>query len=134
MGDRTIRETEVVQQWENIPSEATPMEVTLLATGQLQWQSATYVLVSGQPPIGTFREFVDTLPSWERELLFHIQTATDAFAIGVALEHGLRAVSDGSEWFKTLGSFGVDPQLGCRRTPCFRNGTSQKLPTQFVSF
>lgn len=32
--------------------------------------------------------------------------AADAYAVGETLEHGLHAVSDGSEWFYTQGSFG----------------------------
>ena len=36
----------------------------------------------------------------------HTKLATDAYAVSVALEHGLRAVSDGSEWFQSQGSFG----------------------------
>ena len=32
--------------------------------------------------------------------------STDVYTVGVALEHGIRVVRDGSEWFKTQGSFG----------------------------
>jgi hypothetical protein len=42
----------------------------------------------------------------ERELFVHSHMATDAYAVSVALEHGIRAVSDGSEWFQSQGSFG----------------------------
>ena len=82
------------------------MEADLTESGYWTWTHATYVLVQSQPPNGTFREYVTTLPEWERELLDHCHMATDAYAVSVALEHGLRAVSDGSEWFQTQGSFG----------------------------
>jgi hypothetical protein len=103
---REFQEIEVIQTWEQIPSDATPMEVKLIKHGIWKCTSATYVLIQGQMPATTFDAFVATLPKWEQELLQHTTLATDANAIGVALQHGLRAVSDGFTWFKTQGSFG----------------------------
>ena len=82
------------------------MEVTVTSPKHWRWTTATCVTTQNVPTAGTFNEFIDTLPEWEQELLSHTQMTTDAFAVGVALEHGIRAVSDGSEWFKTQGSFG----------------------------
>lgn len=84
------------------------MEVELKSSSRWKWTKATYILIPGIPTVGTFFcEFVETLPEWERELLVHTKLASDAYVMGVALEHGLRAVSDGSKWFPTqAGSFG----------------------------
>ena len=103
---REFQEREVIHQWEEIPSDATPMEAELIQPGIWRCTTATYVLVTGIAPVTTFDEYVATLPKWEQELLQHTTLATDAYAIGVALEHGFRAVSDGSAWFQTQGSFG----------------------------
>jgi hypothetical protein len=84
------------------------MEADMVEAGCWKWTTVTYVLIIGIPTIGTFSDFVDSLSNWEREfLLIHTNMSTDAYAVGVALEHGIRAVSDdGSECFKTQGSFG----------------------------
>jgi hypothetical protein len=82
------------------------MEVEAAASGCWKWTSATYVLTLGHSRTGTFSDFIQNLPPWERELLVHTTMEYDAYAIGVVLEHGIRAVSDGSEWFKKQGSFG----------------------------
>ena len=97
---------QVIKQWNQIAAEATPMEAEMVSPGQWRWTNATYVLVPSRPPSSTFQEFVESLPEWEKELLRHTKLATDPYSVGVALEHGLRAVSDGSEWFRTQGSFG----------------------------
>ena len=77
----------------------------MIQPGMWRWTQAKYILINKPASTGTFDEFIESLPMWERELLHHTQMATDTYAIGVALEHGLRAVSDGSEWFQTHGSF-----------------------------
>jgi hypothetical protein len=101
-----FNESDDVDQWEDIPSDATPMEVHLLvAPGKWTWTNATYTLVPSPPNTGSFSDFVDRLPEWENEILSHTQLATDTYSVSVALEHGIHAVSDGSEWFKTQGSF-----------------------------
>jgi exonuclease III len=105
-GGQVFRETEHIQQWDAIPSDATPMEARFIGNARWKWTTATYVMVPGIIPAGTFGEYVETLPAWEQELLVHTKLASDAYAVGVALEHGLKAVSDGSEWFQSQGSFG----------------------------
>jgi hypothetical protein len=103
---REFQESDELYKCDEIPSEATPMAAELLKPGIWKCTVATYILVPGVPPVTTFDEFVTTLPPWERDLLQHTTLASDAYTIGVALEHGLRAVSDGSAWFTTHGSFG----------------------------
>ena len=103
---REFQESEEIYSWEEIPTEATPMEAEIIQPGFWKCTTATYTLVQGITPATTFEEFVRTLPTWEQELLQHTTLASDAYSIGVALEHGLRAVSDGSTWFQTQGSFG----------------------------
>ena len=51
-------------------------------------------------------EFVHQLPPWECELLQMIEVSADIFGVGVAISHGLCAVSDGSVWNETNGAFG----------------------------
>jgi hypothetical protein len=63
-GNRRFQETEVIQELEQIPPEATPMEAELTDSGCWRWTTATYVLVHGQPSDGTFQAYVNTLPEW----------------------------------------------------------------------
>ncbi|KAI2497032.1 hypothetical protein MHU86_17458 [Fragilaria crotonensis] len=59
------------------------------------------------PPIaGTFTHYIASLPSWEKELLDHVELTDDPFMVAVALEHGIRAVGDGSDWHQIQGAFG----------------------------
>jgi hypothetical protein len=46
------------------------------------------------------------LEPWEQELLQHTELATDPRSVCVALESGVLAVSDGSEWSQQQGAFG----------------------------
>jgi hypothetical protein len=103
---RVFQESDEIHTWEGIPSDATPMDVELIEPGIWKCTVATYVMVPRAPDAATFEDFVETLPMWERDLLRHTTIASDAYTIGVNLEHGLRAVSDGSAWFQTHGSFG----------------------------
>ena len=105
-GYHVFIESDHVDPWDAIPPEATPMEAESTSPAQWKWTTATYVLTHGIVPAGTFSDYIETLPAWEQELLHHTTLASDAYTVGVALEHGIRAVSDGSEWFQTQGSFG----------------------------
>ena len=44
-------------------------------------------------------------PLWESELLQMVEVSDDIFGVGLALSHGLRAVSDGSVWEEVNGAF-----------------------------
>lgn len=55
---------------------------------------------------GTFTQYIASLSPWETELLQHIEMTEDPFSIAVALEHGIRAVSDGSDCHQIQGAFG----------------------------
>ena len=105
-GYQVFAESDQTVSWETIPPESTPMEAESISTARWKWTTATCILTQGIAPVGTFRDYIDTLPEWEQELLLHTALVSDAYVVGVALEHGLRAVSDGSEWFQTQGSFG----------------------------
>jgi hypothetical protein len=107
------------------------MEATLISPGHWQWTTASYVLIQGLQPVRTFSDFIDSLLDWEHEPLGHTQMAIDAYAVGVALEHGIRAVSDESEWFQSQGFFGwiLSSDLGEQAVP---NGARKQQPTQFI--
>jgi hypothetical protein len=62
--------------------------------------------VNRPPAAGTFTQVIAGLPQWEIELLRHIEMTSDPFSVAVAVEHGLRAVSDGSDWDKIQGAYG----------------------------
>ncbi|KAI2509155.1 hypothetical protein MHU86_5274 [Fragilaria crotonensis] len=67
----------------------------------------SYVLEVNDPPMsGTFTQYVAALPEWESELLRHTEMFEDPFTVAMALEHGVRAVSDGSDWNQEQGAFG----------------------------
>ena len=67
----------------------------------------SYILEVNPPPCaGTFAQFIASLPNWEMELLQHVELEADPFSVAVALERGVRGVSDGSEWHQIQGSFG----------------------------
>ena len=113
------QESDQTVSWETIPPDATPMEAELISTVRWKWTTATRILTQGMAPVGTFRDYIDTLPEWQQELLLHTTLVSDAYAVDVALEHGLRAVSNGSEWFQTLR---VDSKFGPWRTAGLWNG------------
>ena len=89
IADQLFQETDIVYQWYHLPADATPMEAVMVTPGCWKWTDATYVLTINIPTIGTFTDLVNSLPPWERELLIHTTMATDAYAVGVALEHGI---------------------------------------------
>ena len=77
--------------------------------GREQWTQAAQSLI--QPTvkthvISTFTEFIADLEPWESDLLQHTELFLDPYSISVALSHGVRVVSDGSEKYGTHGAFG----------------------------
>ena len=44
-GGQIFRESDTIQRWETIPSDATPMEAELIESGRWKWTTATYVMV-----------------------------------------------------------------------------------------
>jgi hypothetical protein len=102
------RETLGQVQWEDLPKHAVPATVES-TTDPMVWR--VLGTTSVKPPSSTFipsdyDDYVRSLESWEIDLLQYAELHTDPFAICVALENGFRAVSDGSVWFKSQGSFG----------------------------
>jgi hypothetical protein len=100
-------ETNTQRAWEDLPIDSIPAEAQYKGRGL--WRQIGQVAAFHQPqphPPVTFPQYIQTLEEWEIELLEHTSLFADPRAIGVALEHGIRAVSDGSEWYRTQGSFG----------------------------
>ena len=67
------------------------------------------------PDAATFVQYVASLPSWEAELLQHVQLLDTPYHVLQALSQGIRLVSDGSDWDNIQGSFGwtiSDPEGG----------------------
>ena len=95
-------------QWEELPPSALPATIESTST-PLIWRVLSSTLVN--PSTRTFippdyDDDVRSLAAWEIDLLQYAELYTDPFAICVALEQDFRAVSDGSVWFKSQGSFG----------------------------
>ena len=100
-------ETHTECAWEDLPDDSLPAEAQYKGRGL--WRQLGRVTAFDPVPTPnpvTFPQYVSTLEAWEIELLEHTCFFADPRAISVALEHGIRAVSDGSEWYRTQGSFG----------------------------
>jgi hypothetical protein len=93
-----------------IAPQACPVEVSLLENGRWKLEGVAHKVVLPQERlpsiINTFSQYVQTLTSWEIELLNHVRMELDPCALCVALESGFRAVSDGSVRRVTHGAFG----------------------------
>ena len=93
--------------WEDLPDDLFPVEAWPRPGNQ--WR-LTYcgnrLIPRPQSCAGTFKEFILELAPWESELLRMTDVSEDIFSTGLAISHGLRAVSDGSVWEETNGAFG----------------------------
>ena len=102
------QETTYTCTWDELPDDLFPVEAWPARTAG-QWR-LTYcgnrLIPRPVQCAGTFIEFVHQLPPWECELLQMIEMSADIFGVGVAISHGLCAVSDGSVWNETDGAFG----------------------------
>ena len=101
------QETDEYREWHNLPEDMFPVEAWPRLNGK--WR-LTYCGCKAVPrparTAGTFFEFINSLPEWERELLQFLELASDAFTVGLAISYGIRAVSDGSVWNDNQGAFG----------------------------
>jgi hypothetical protein len=103
----SYRETSEIVVWEDLPDDAAHTEAHLLREGIWHITSVTSRRVFHPISIaGTFCQYIASLPDWETELLQHTLLFSDPVTVCLALEHGgFRSVSNGSEWFKSQGSF-----------------------------
>jgi hypothetical protein len=100
-------ETLTQRTWADLPDDSIPAEAQYKGLGLWRQVGQVASFIPPRPPRPkTFKQYVASLDEWERELLEHTQLLDDPRSVGVALEHGIRAVSDGSEMFRTQGSFG----------------------------
>jgi hypothetical protein len=86
-----------------------PVAASLRPDGLWQMEYVGILLLHGNiPEPTTFEDFVRSLDEqWEEEHLNHTSLPANPFTVAEALSHdGVRAVSDGSEWFHTQGAFG----------------------------
>ena len=105
--DRVFQELPFSCVWESLPSLAVPIFALQSSPGFWKIVQHSYILEVNPPPCaGTFAQFIASLPNWEMELLQHVELEADPFSVAVALEHGVRGVSDGSDWHQIQGSFG----------------------------
>ena len=105
--DQCFRETRTFCEWISLPPLAVPM--LALQSKPEYWTIAhqTHILeINRTPSAGTFTQFIASLPAWEIELLHHVEMEEDPYSVAVALEHGIRAVGDGSDWDQIQWSFG----------------------------
>ena len=101
------QETQIAQQWEDLPADVCPVHARLISPGKwkVSYSTATIELPIGGPN-STFLDYVAMLPDWEEDLLKHTELPTDPYTVCEALSHGIRAVSDGSVWDNNQGAFG----------------------------
>ena len=93
--------------WNDLPDDLFPVEAWPRPVGQWRLTYFGNCLSPRQMSCaGTFQEFVLEFPMWESELFRMVVVSEDIFGIGLAISHGLRAVSDGSVWEETNGAFG----------------------------
>ena len=96
--ERIFRETGNSSKWSSLPPQAIPMVALQFMPGSWQIVNQSHILeLHGQPIAGTFTQYIASLPQWEKELLDRVEMICNPFSIAVALEHGLRVVSDGSD-------------------------------------
>ena len=102
------RKTDDSCSWYNFALEAWPVSI-IADPATEQWQVLTRGKFATNPKPhfpATFEQYIDGLDPWEIELLTHQDLPTDPFSVSDALSHGVRGVSDGSVWTKSLGAFG----------------------------
>ncbi|KAI2510607.1 hypothetical protein MHU86_3718 [Fragilaria crotonensis] len=105
VSDQIFQETAVSCDWAELPTLAVPMLAVQSTPGSWTITQQSYVLEVNDPPMsGTFTQYVAALPEWESELLRHTEMFEDPFTVAMALEHGVRAVSDGSDWNQEQGA------------------------------
>lgn len=101
----TFEETSSTLPWNELPSDSYPVEAYLKS--ERVWVTkgkGEMILYGDVPPPATFEDFIRSLE--ETEILIHTRFTSDPFTVAAALTQGVRAVSDGSEWFHTQGAFG----------------------------
>ena len=124
------KETTESREWHNLPGDLYPIEAWPRLDGE--WR-LTYCgnkdVQRTARTAGTFQEFINQLPEWERELLQYLELASDAYTVGVAISHGLRAVSDGSVWDNNQGAFGwtISTDQGERMARCMGPARGARL-------
>ncbi len=118
-----------------IAPDARPVDVFFLDNGEWQLQGVAHkVILPRVPPPSTtetFAQYVQTLTSWEIELLNHVHMELDPRALCVALESGFRAVSDGSVRQVTHGAFGwvLSSRDGTRLAYGMGSASGRKQPS-----
>ena len=107
VSDLVFWKTPISCDWTNLPKQAVPMLLSQAEPGFWRITQQSHILEVDTPPTaGTFIEYIASLPSWEMELLQHVEMEDDPFTVAAALELGVQAVSDGSDWHQIQGSFG----------------------------
>ena len=100
------QETDEHREWKNLPDAMYPVEAWPRSNGE--WRLTYYGSTAVPRPTrtaGSFSEYIDRLPEWERGQLQFLELASDAFTVGLAISYGIRAVSDGSVWNDNQGAF-----------------------------
>ena len=94
-------------RYENLHPAANPVEVYDSPDGQWMMRIATERVDPQEAPVfDSFQTFINTLPSWEGDLLQHVVLALDPAYICFDLQLYFYAGSDGSVKHETNGSFG----------------------------
>ena len=106
--DDGFLDTNRLEEWHDIPPDSLPVHVKRSKPDR--WtigRTCSYFQQPRTSPFTTFAQFITAhCAPWEVQLLEAIEMFLDPFAVSVALENGIRGVSDGSVWIKKLGAYG----------------------------
>ena len=108
-GARRLIEPSVASslRYEDLHPLANPADVYEAPDGVWTVRSVTAVAEpAGVPVYESFHSYIQNLPTWEADLLSHVQLAVDPAYLCFDLQHYFYAGSDGSVKFETNGSFG----------------------------
>ena len=94
-------------RYADIHPNAAPADLYEAPDGIWTLRSISQVVTPTLTPIyNTFSEYIQTLPSWEADLLHHVHLYIDPAYICYDLQVYFYAGSDGSVWNQTQGAFG----------------------------
>ena len=101
-------DTNQVEDWQSIPPNSFPVHVEQSSSNTWTIRGTSLYYTQPRPsPVTTFDQFIRAhCEPWETQLLENIELFLDPFSVSIALERGIRGVSDGSVWIKRLGAFG----------------------------
>ncbi|KAI2494585.1 hypothetical protein MHU86_19955 [Fragilaria crotonensis] len=105
-----LQDRQWIQERAQLPQQSVPVELYNDAAGSWKILSPTFSIVTphtiSQSATATFDAYIETLESWEIDLLRHLTLDIDPYSICLEAHQHFRAVSDGSVLSNGNASFG----------------------------